>query len=99
MKMTLKMGLVLSSALLLMSGCATTELQTSAKMTQSIFVSPASKEKRTIFVSMRNTSGTDIALEPRVTQALINKGYTIVGDPDKATYVLMANVLYCDKKS
>ncbi len=99
MKMTLKMGLALSSALLLMSGCATTELQTSAKMTQSIFVSPASKEKRTIFVSMRNTSGTDIALEPRVTQALINKGYTIVGDPDKATYVLMANVLYCDKKS
>ncbi len=99
MKMVLKMGLAFSGALLLMSGCATSELQTSARMTQSVFVSPASKEKRTIFVSMRNTSGTDIALQPKVTQALINKGYTIVDDPDKATYILMANVLYCDKKS
>ena len=66
MKMTLKMGLALSSALLLMSGCATTELQTSAKMTQSVFVNPVAKEKRTIFVSMRNTSGVDVMLEPRV---------------------------------
>lgn len=97
--MTFKMGLALGSALLLISGCATTELQTTAKMSQSIFVNPVSKEKRTVFISMRNTSGTDIALEPRITQALNNKGYTIVDDPSKASYVLMANVLYCDRKS
>ena len=99
MKTSLHVGIALGAALLLMSGCATSQLQTSAKMTQSVFVNPVAKEKRTIFVSMRNTSGVDVMLEPRVAQTLINKGYTVVDDPEKATYVLMANILYCNKKS
>lgn len=99
MRTTLHLGIALSAALFLMSGCATSQLQTSAKMSQSVFVNPVAKEKRTVFVSMRNTSGTDIMLEPRVAQTLMNKGYMIVDDPEKASYVLMANVLYCNKKS
>lgn len=99
MRTTFYKGIALSVALLVMSGCATSQLQTSAKMTQSVFVNPVAKEKRTIFVSMKNTSGADIMLEPRVVQTLINKGYTVVDDPEKATYVLMANILYCNKKS
>jgi len=85
-------------ALSLLSGCATTQLQTKAKMTQSVFVDPVAKEKRIIFVSMRNTSGHDVNLEPRVVSTLQNKGYIITDDPDKATYILMANVLYADIK-
>ncbi len=99
MKTSLYSTVLLASSLLLLSGCATSQLQTSAKMTQSVFVNPVAKEKRTIFVSMKNTSGTDIMLEPRVVQTLINKGYTVIDDPEKASYVLMANVLYCNKKS
>lgn len=99
MKTTLKVGIALSAALVLMSGCATSQLQTSAKMSQSVFVNPVAKEKRTIFISMKNTSGADIMLEPRVAQTLMNKGYMVVDDPERATYVLMANVLYCNKKS
>lgn len=98
MKTTLKVGLALSAVLVLMSGCATSQLQTSARMSQSVFVNPVAKEKRTIFISMKNTSGADIMLEPRVAQTLINKGYTVVDDPEQATYVLMANVLYCNLK-
>ena len=89
----------LVAASILFTGCATSQLQTSAKMTQSVFVNPVAKEKRTIFISMKNTSGADIMLEPRVAQTLINKGYMVVDDPEKATYVLMANILYCNKKS
>jgi len=99
MKTSLYSTVLLASSLLLLSGCATSQLQTSAKMTQSVFVNPVAKEKRTIFVSMKNASGTDIMLEPRVVQTLINKGYTVIDDPEKASYVLMANVLYCNKKS
>lgn len=99
MKTTIKVSVALSTVLLFMSGCATSQLQTSAKMSQSVFVNPVAKEKRTIFISMKNTSGTDIMLEPRVAQTLINKGYTVIDDPERATYVLMANVLYCNKKS
>ncbi len=98
-KKGLKIGMALSVALFLMSGCATSELQTSAKMSQSVFINPVSKEKRTIFISMKNTSGTQINLENRIAQSLYAKGYTIVDDPEMATYVLMTNVLFCNKKS
>ena len=87
------------TAAILMTGCATTELQTSAKMTQSVFINPVAKEKRTIFVSMKNTSGTNINLESAIIGSLASKGYTVVDDPDTATYILMTNVLYCNKKS
>ena len=89
----------LATATLLFTGCATSQLQTSAKMTQSVFINPVAKDKRTIFISTKNTSGADINLEQRIVQSLYAKGYTIVDDPEMATYVLMTNILYCNKKS
>ena len=97
MKKTVHVGLAMSAALVLMTGCATSELQTSARMTQSVFINPVAKEKRTVFISTKNTSGTQINLENRIVQALYAKGYTIVDDPEKATYVLMTNILFCNK--
>lgn len=99
MKKTFHIGLALSAALVLMSGCATSQLQTSARMTQSVFINPVAKEKRTVFVSTKNTSGAPINLENRIVQALYAKGYTIIDDPEAATYVLMTNILFCNKKS
>lgn len=86
-------------AAFLFSGCATTELQTSATMTQSVFINPVAKDKRTIFVSTKNTSGTSINLESSIIGSLASKGYTVIDDPETATYVLMTNVLFCNKKS
>jgi len=85
-------------ATLLFTGCATSELQTSAKMTQSVFINPVAKNKRIIFVSSKNTSGQKIDLENTLIHELEAKGYIIVDDPEMATYILMTNVLYCDKK-
>ena len=73
------------AATLLLSGCATSNLQTSAKMTQSVFINPVAKEKRTVFINMKNTSGTDINLERTIAQTLGAKGYTLVDDPEVAT--------------
>lgn len=91
-------GLSLAVATLFFSGCATSELQTNAKMTQSVFINPVAKSKRLIFVSSKNTSGQKIDLERNIVRELQTKGYTIVDDPEQATYILMMNVLYCDKK-
>ena len=91
-------GLSIAVATLFFSGCATTELQTNAKMTQSVFINPVAKSKRLIFVSSKNTSGQKINLENSILNELQTKGYTVVDDPEQATYVLMMNVLYCDKK-
>lgn len=92
------LGISVLAASILFTGCATTELQTNAKMTQSVFINPVAKNKRLIFVSNKNTSGQKINLEDTILNELQAKGYTIVEDPEMATYVLMMNVLYCDKK-
>lgn len=93
-----KLGLSVAVAAMFFSGCATSELQTASKMTQSIFISPVKKELRTIFISSKNTSGQRINLEQNIVAELQAKGYKVIDDPEKATYVLMINVLYCDKK-
>lgn len=92
------LGFSFVTATILFTGCATSELQTNAKMTQSVFISPVKKELMTIFISSKNTSGQKINLENTIVNELEAKGYKVVDDPDAATYVLMVNVLYCDKK-
>lgn len=98
MKNIKKFGVSIATISILFGGCATTELQTNAKMTQSVFINPVAKNKRLIFVSSRNTSGQNINLENSILNELQSKGYTVVDDPEVATYVLMMNILYCDKK-
>lgn len=91
----LPLTIVLSG--IIFSGCATTELQTQTKMTQSIFLDPVKKSDRTIFVSIKNTSGQDMSqLEPKIITKLTNKGYKIVDDPETAKYTLMTNVLFAN---
>src|SRR5574344_356285 len=92
----LTLSIVLASTLF--SGCATTELQTNVRMFQSVFIDPVKKELRTVFISSKNTSGQAINLEQSLANELQAKGYKIVDDPDEATYILMTNILYCDKK-
>ncbi|MDD6055640.1 MAG: complement resistance protein TraT [Helicobacter sp.] len=82
----------------LLSGCVTTSLKVTSKMTQSIFVEPVAASKKLIFLSVKNTSGHDVNLEGKLREALRNKGYTFVDDPKQATYILSTNVLYCDEK-
>lgn len=98
MKKIRTLGISLIAATVLFTGCATSELQTNSRMTQSIFINPVAKNKRLIFVSSKNTSGQRINLENTIYRELEAKGYTIVEDPEQATYILMMNVLYCDKK-
>ncbi|EKJ5775032.1 complement resistance protein TraT [Campylobacter coli] len=97
-KSILKVGLSSILAASLLTGCLTTTLQTNATMSQSIFLDPVAKEKRVVFLNIKNTSGHEVNLEPKLRSALEAKGYKIVDDPDKATYILSTNVLYCDKK-
>ncbi|MBS4241268.1 F-type type IV conjugative transfer system protein TraT [Campylobacter vulpis] len=82
----------------LLSGCLTTTLQTNSTMSQSIFLDPVAKEKRIVFLNIKNTSGHNVNLEPKLRTALEAKGYRIVDDPAMANYILSTNILYCDKK-
>ena len=91
-------GIALSSSLavLLFTGCATTELQTQAKMTRTIFLDPVAKSQKTIFVSVKNTSGNGVNLTDDIVKGLKKKGYIVVNDPSQAKYILMANILFAN---
>lgn len=86
-------------AALVFSGCATTELQTQAKMSQSIFLNPVKKSQRIVYIDIKNTSGHELDnLIPMVEKKLLARGYKLTDDPDTARYFLLANVLFANNK-
>lgn len=91
----------------LVAGCAATStavskrnLDVQTKMTDSVFIEPVGPDKRTIFVSVRNTSDKpDFTIEPAIRQQLEASGYRVVDDPDQAQFMLQANVLQAGRSS
>ncbi|MGD8564491.1 MAG: complement resistance protein TraT [Desulfarculaceae bacterium] len=88
------------AALTLVSACAATytkvryaDLQVQNKMSKSIFLDPVAPAQRTVFVQVRNTSDKPFNLQQEVVSALMSRGYKVVEDPNKAHYLLQANVL------
>lgn len=98
MQLTKLLPLILLASVMLFTGCATTELQTQAKMSNSIFINPVKKSERIIFVDVKNTSGQNINLQPAIEQMLIARGYQLTDDPDSAQYILLTNVLFANNK-
>ena len=81
------------------SGCATTQLQTHSKMSQSIFLNPVKKSLRVVYVDIKNTSGEELDnLMPLIEKKLVSRGYKLTEDPEQAKYILMANVLFANDK-
>ena len=85
--------------LLLLSGCTalTTavsdgKLNVQTMMSSSIFLTPVSPVKKVIYVDVRNTSGERINIEKRIKEDLVAKGYKITNDPEKAYFLLQANI-------
>lgn len=95
--LVLSLGMGLSGCNALHTSIAKSELDVQTRMSDSIFVEPTSPARRIVFVSIRNTTDKDLQLEPPVIAALQARGYTITNDPDKANYMIQANVLQCGK--
>ncbi len=92
--------LALMSLALLLGGCAATttalrykDLDVQTKMSNSIFLDPVAPAQRTIFIQVRNTSDKPFNVQSDIVGRLVAKGYKVVQDPSKATYILQANVL------
>ncbi|MGC8821743.1 MAG: complement resistance protein TraT [Desulfurella sp.] len=96
------LGLVfyLSSCATVMSGIENAKLQTQAKMSNTIFLTPVGPAQKTVFVQVRNTSQVSMPdLKAMVIQKLQANGYKVIDDPQKAHYWLQANVLYMGKET
>ncbi len=96
----LSLSVYLSSCSTVMSGIENAKLQTQAKMSSTIFLTPVGPSQKTIFVQVRNTSQVPMPdLEAMIKQKLESRNYKVIDDPQQAHYWLQANVLYMGKES
>lgn len=72
-------------------------LDVQTKMSETIFLEPTVPDKKTIYIDVRNTSDKDIDVKTSIVNALQARGYTITNSPQKANFMLQANVLQVGK--
>lgn len=76
------------------------ELDVQTRMSDSIFLEPLAPARRTVFVEVKNTSDRgDFSIEQDVKTAILQRGYQLVDNPERAHYMLQANVLQAGKSS
>ncbi|MGI9451676.1 MAG: complement resistance protein TraT [Geminicoccaceae bacterium] len=76
------------------------ELDVQTRMSDSIFLEPLAPARRTVFIQVKNTSDqTDFDIEQDVKAAILERGYHLVDNPERAHYMLQANVLQAGKSS
>lgn len=70
------------------------DLDVQTHMSDTIFLDPVPDNLRTVYLGARNTSDhPEIDLKTPVSEKLRQRGYTVVGDPRTAQYVIQLNVL------
>lgn len=88
-------------------GCSTAvsaynnrELSVQAKMSETVFLDPATLEKdRKIYIRFTNTSDfQDINIGDLLKARIASEGFTVVKKPSEAQYILQANLLYLGEK-
>jgi len=93
-----KLGLLLITIGLLFSGCGTLNLETGAKMTNSIILDHSRIEKK-IYVQVTNTAnsgGEKMLLDKSIKESLLERGYVIVESSSEASLGLFVNVLFAN---
>lgn len=90
-----------------LGGCAAisteiqhSSLQTSTKMTNSIFLPPeTSVAPEEIFIQVKNTTDQTITIKDQLIAQLKKEGYTVTDNPDQAYEMLQVDILQAGKTS
>jgi hypothetical protein len=70
------------------------KLNVESRMSNSVFLNPLFIGPKTVFIQIRNTSTTKIdGFKNAIEDHFNNIGYTVVGDPQKAFYIVQVNIL------
>lgn len=72
-------------------------LDVQTKMSETIFLEPTEAQYKVIFVDVRNTSDKEINVKDSIINSLKSRGYTITESPQKAYFMLQANILQVGK--
>lgn len=97
---------VTAGAVAVLTGCAATQtaiehghLETTTKLSETVFLNPVSDSEKTVYVAVKNTSDQEIHVEPALKASFKAHGYRVVGAPNQAHYLLQANILKVGKMS
>lgn len=82
--------------MILLSGCATSTLQTQAKMTRTISLTPDQLKEKTLYLRITGTQASKIELEEPLKKALQERGVKVVTNADEAMFYLHVNTLFAD---
>lgn len=101
-----KILLVVASVSLL-NGCSAIDksikhgtLDVQTRMSETVFLDPVADDKKTVILQIRNTSDKkDLEIQSEIKIAIEDKGYKIVTDPNKAQYMIQANILQVGKST
>jgi len=90
--------IILASALvtLILSGCATSTLQTQAKLTRTISLNPDQLNDKRVYLRVTGTRASKIDLEVPLKKALQERGVRVVDNADDARFYLHVNTLFAD---
>lgn len=78
-----------------MTGCATTNLQTQAKMTRTITLMPNQLNEKKIYLRVTGSEASKIELEEPLKKALIERGVLLTSS-EEANFYLHINTLFAD---
>jgi len=82
--------------MLVLIGCATTTLQSQAKMTRTISLSPDQLKEKSVYLRVTGTQASKIELEASLKKALEERGISVVDNADDAKFYLHVNTLFAD---
>lgn len=94
--MHIKNLIVLLGMMLVLIGCATTTLQSQAKMTRTISLSPDQLKEKSVYLRVTGTQASKIELEASLKKALEERGISVVDNADDAKFYLHVNTLFAD---
>jgi len=99
-------ALTLLISAMILSGCSAMQtsiehrnLEASTQQSKTIFLDPVQNSQKTVHVTIKNTSDQEMNLSNRVKKAIESHGYKVVSNPNRAHYLLQANVLKVGKMS
>ncbi len=83
-----------------LDGCAASRmmirygsLNAQTEMSESVFLELRSDLPQTVYISEVSTAGRELTIRPTLDRQLTKSGYTLVGAPDEATYIIQINHL------
>lgn len=97
-------GLFCLSVSAFLASCAATQtaleyrnLETTSKLSQTVFLNPVTDNQKTIFLQIKNTSSKPLTIDPILVRGLTLKGYQVLSNPSKAHYWLQVNIKSIEK--